>query len=291
MRIFKRFRLLLLAFAFVLPVLISAPASASGTLLWWYKFDSADISGSTVAQQASGTYSSVNMTLFAAQSGDWSLANSNQGVQFTGNTTADQSVGFAKPSSGSALNVPNANTTGIGAQFTYQTAGQFTGCNDTPNVVEIGRSSTTGGGQLKLQLSTCNPGVNVFPECRIAGSDSTPSNDTPLDSTYALKDGHQYDVWCFKSQGAGDGSAQVTIDLIDQTEYPGLTVSVTAVRPVGDVTVPNSEYISAANKYHLPTLATNTDQFNGILYTEDVCSGSTASDASSCLTGAFRTIS
>jgi hypothetical protein len=48
--------------------------------------------------------------------------------------------------------------------------------------------------------------------------------------------------------------------------------------------------VSAANKYPLPTLSANTDQFNGILYTESYCSGLTMSDVTSCITGTFRGI-
>jgi hypothetical protein len=55
--------------------------------------------------------------------------------------------------------------------------------------------------------------------------------------------------------------------------------------------VNSKQYVSGGNKYPLASISHNTDQFNGILYTESFCQGATVTDASSCVTGTFRTIS
>jgi hypothetical protein len=266
--------------------LSAVPANAAGMVLYQYNFSAAKVTGSTVPNLATGTFAGVSLTLFALKSGDWSFANNNQGIQFTGDTTAHQSVAFGKPSSGDTINVPNAGTLGAGVQFTFQ-APQSSTCNDTPNVAQIGRAGTSGVGQVKIQLDNCTSGQPTHVQCRIAGTDSTVTTDHPVDVTgLTLTNGHQYNVKCTKDVGDGSGNATITVTVIDKTT--STTVTASASRPVGDVV--STEYVSAANKYPLPTLSANTDQFNGILYTESYCSGLTMSDVTSCITGTFRGI-
>jgi len=267
--------------------LFAVPASATGTLLYQYNFSAAEVSGNTVPNLATGTFAGVNLTLFALQNGDWSFANNNQGVQFTGDTTAHQSVAFGKPSSGDTINVANADTLGAGVQFTFQAPTSST-CIDTPNIAQIGRSGTSGVGQVKIQLDNCTAGQPTHVQCRIAGSASTVQTDSPVKvSGLALTAGDQYNVKCTKGVGNGSGNATIAVTVVDKTT--NTTVTASASRPVGDV-VNSTEYVSAANKYKLPALSANTDQFNGILYTDSYCSGLTVSDAASCVTSTFRSI-
>lgn len=263
----------------------AVPASAAGTVLYQYNFSAAKVSGSAVPNQATGMFAGVSLKL----SGDWSFANNNQGILFTGNIKGKQSGADGKPSSGDSIDVANADTLGVGVQFTFHAPPAQT-CTDTPNIAQIGRSGTPGEGQVKVQLSSCTPGQPTFVECRIAGSKSNVHTDTPVKvAKLALTPKHQYNVRCSKGAGASSsGKATITVTVIDKSTKPNTTVTASASRVIGDVV--SKQDISAANKFPLPKPADNTDQFNGILYTASFCSGMTVGDINTCITSTFRKI-
>jgi hypothetical protein len=276
------------AAAGLISLLTAGSAMAAGSQLYFYRFDSAHVSGTTIPNQAGGMYSTVALKLFALKSGDWKFANGNQGIQFSGNTTADQSVAYGRPASGDTIDIPNGDTIGAGVQFTFQSPTSAT-CSDTPNVGQVGRSGTAGEGQVKIQLSNCTAGQPTYVECRIAGKDSTVNGDKPVKlSSLPLVNGDQYNVTCTKSAGDSSGNANVKLTVEDVTA--AATKNISGKRLIGDV-INTNQFVSAGNKYGLPKLSQNTDQFNGILYTETFCQGSTVTNASSCVTGTFRTIS
>lgn len=266
--------------------LFAVSANAVGTVLYQYNFSAAEVSGNTVPNLASGTHAGVSLTLFALKKGDWSFAHKNQGIRFSGDTKAHQSVAHGRPSSGNSISVPNADTLGAGVQFTFQapTSGK---CSDTPNIAQIGRAGKAGVGQVKIQLDNCMSGKPTQVECRVAGSKSTVKTDQPIRvAKLTLTNGDQYNVICTKGAGDGSGKATIAVRVIDKTS--NTTVTASASRPVGDVV--SAQFVSAGDKFPLPKLSANTDQFNGILYTDSYCSGVTVSAVASCVTSTFRKI-
>jgi hypothetical protein len=219
------FGVVLLAAVGLSAVLTAGPAMAAGTQLYFYRFDSGHVSGGNVGNQAGGTYSGVSLKLYARVSGDWKFANKNQGIQFSGDTKAHQSVAYGRPTSGDTIDVPNGDTIGAGAQFTFQSPTSST-CSDTPNVAQVGRSGKPGVAQVKIQLSNCTAGKPTYVECRVAGSDSTIKSDQPVRlSSLALVNTDQYDVTCTKSAGNSSGEVNVDLTVRDVTAGTSKTIS------------------------------------------------------------------
>jgi hypothetical protein len=210
--------------------------------------------------------------------GTWSPAA--DGVHFSGDTSGNRSVGFAKPATGFTLNVPATTAVGFGARLVY--AAPTTGLcfGDTPNITQIGRFAAKTA-QAKIQLSKCADNkTHVVMECRFAGS-LTPSSVLPVRSTLPLVDGHAYDVSCIKSADKA-GTATVTLAVTDLSAGSGTVTDVFTVKALGAFT--SSQALSAGNKYPMPAPAKNTDQFVGDLTRAVYCAG-TSADVTSCLRG------
>jgi hypothetical protein len=249
-------------------------ADSDGTLLYSYNFTG---STRTVADLAtSSPYGDVPLTL----RGNWSDA-SPTGVQFSGNTTNEKSVAYGKPTSGDTLDVPSTDALGVAAQLGFQ-APSLSGCDDTPNVTQIGRDGASGAGQIKLQESNCTPGQPTYMECRVAGANDTPQDDLPLASSFKLTAGDNYNVYCVKSRDHG-GTTTLTLTVEDISNPNRQVVTNTAnMDAVGGVVT--TAYISVGNKYKLPAQSQNTDQFNGIVDLNAYCSGDSSDAVITCLT-------
>jgi hypothetical protein len=131
-------------------------------------------------------------------------------------------------------------------------------------VTQTGRFN---GAQAKLQLSNCGAGtMNVFTECRFAGSASAPA---PVVSTTPLVNGARYTLVCLKapdSQGHTVLTVQVTRLSTGTTSSNKFTVDA-----VGSLVT--TAYLSAGNKYPLPKAADNTSQFTGDMSRAVYCVG------------------
>lgn len=251
-------------------------ADSDSTLLYSYNFTG---SAWTVADLAtSSPYGDVPLTL----KGNWSDA-SPTGVQFIGNTTNEQSVAYGKPASGDTLDVPSTDALGVATQIGFQTP-SVSGCDDTPNVTQIGRDGTSGLGQIKLQESNCTPGQPTYMECRVAGANDTPQEDLPLVSSFELTAGDDYNAYCVKSPDSG-GKTKLTLTVEDISNPNHQVVTNTAnMDAMGDVVT--NRYVSAGNQYKPPAQSQNTDQFNGIVDLNAYCSGDSSDAVITCLTNA-----
>jgi hypothetical protein len=252
---------------------VTAAASSSSALVYDYEF--AGTTG-TVSNSAVGG-PAVPLTLV----GPWTLTA--DGVHFSGDTSGNRSVGFAKPATGFTLNVPASTVIGFGARIGYAAPATGVCFGDTPNITQIGRFAAKTA-QAKIQLSKCADNrTHVVMECRFAGS-LTPSTVLPVRSTLPLVDGHAYDVSCTKSADKG-GTATVTLSVTDLSVAGSATVTnVFSVKALGAFT--SSQALSAGNKYPMPAPAKNTDQFVGDLTRAVYCAG-TSGDVASCLSAAL----
>jgi hypothetical protein len=255
-----------------------APAAATTTratsaLLYDYEF--AGTTG-TVSNSAAGG-PALPLTLV----GPWSPVA--DGVHFSGDTSGNRSVGFAKPATGYTLNVPATTVVGFGARVVYAAPPTGVCFGDTPNITQIGRFAANTA-QAKIQLSKCADNkTHVEMECRFAGS-LTPATVLPVRSTLPLVDGDAYDVSCTKSADKAS-TATVTLAVTDLSVPGSATVTDTfSVRALG--ALKTSQALSAGNKYPMPAPAKNTDQFVGDLTRAVYCTG-TSGNVSSCLSAAL----
>jgi hypothetical protein len=252
----------------VLPAGI-AQAAAPGSL---YSY-TLDDSTSTVANAAE-TNTSVNLNLL----GDWSQTTF--GVNFEGNTVSKQSVAYAKPTSGSTINVPASQAFGGSVLFKYQSPTSGTCFSDSPNVTQIGKYGS-GLTQFKFQLSNCGKSKTaVFPQCRVAGSSGA---NNPVTGTKSLVNGATYVLQCVKSPDPVSGSASLQMNL---TKIDPINGNITytnnfAITRTGSLY--SSQYLSIANQYPLKSQSNNTDQFNGEISKIAYCAGATLIDAKACL--------
>ena len=243
-------------------------AAAQGSL-YSYTLD-----GSTaVVANSAAANTSVNLNLW----GDWSQTAF--GVKFEGNTTNKQSVAYAKPASGSTINVPASQAFGGSVLFTYQAPAN--GCfSDSPNITQIGKFGS-GLTQFKFQLSNCGKSSSaVFPQCRVAGSSGA---NNPVTGTQSLVNGATYILQCVKSPDPVSGSASLQMNLtkIDPLNGNVAHVNNFAINRTG--TLNSTQYLSVANQYPLKTQSNNTDQFNGEISKLAYCTGATIADVKACL--------
>lgn len=201
--------------------------------------------------------------------GNWT--SNGAGVAFTGNTSGKRSVGVADPASSSTIDVPGDAAVGAVIDFTASRCS-----SDSDNLAQIGRFGS-GEAQVKLQLGACSGGV-VKPQCRVAGA-NTPKGAAPVTGSGTVQPGRRYVLECIKSPDVG-GSANVTVRLTDVAA--GTTTTRTASIPDTGRIV-SSKPLSVANKYPLPKMSQNTDQFNGTVRRVEVCSGTSVSEVRSCL--------
>ena len=205
-------------------------------------------------------------------SGAWSLVP--DGVDFTGDTQGNSSVGYANPATGYTLHAPARWAVGVGTRVIYYAPSAGTCFSDTPNITQIGRySAHSPDAQVKLQLSDCaTSSTQVSIECRFAGSLTAP-NAPPLVSTMPLVSGDAYNVTCVKSPDATDGTATIKLTVTDLsvTPVPQSVTNTFTVPALGYLRT--YSYLSAGNKYPLPPPASNTDQFNGVITRVVYCTG------------------
>lgn len=260
-------------------VLLMAPQPTASipTLLYDYQFIG---SNGTILNSAPGG-AAVPLTL----SGDWQSVPA--GVRFTGNTSGKWSVAYGRPASGYTLDEPSTAAVGFGSKFTYWPPANGTCFGDTPNIIQIGRYALNAA-QAKIQLSSCAASkTKVMAECRFGGS-LTSSATPPVVSTLPLIDGDRYVVKCTKSPDQPNGSTTITLAVTDLDATTGVKKVVDTFKVAAIGNMRTTQYISAANKYPLPPLADNTDQFNGVITIAAFCAG-TPTAVSTCLSANLPT--
>ncbi|QQS18161.1 metallophosphoesterase family protein [Candidatus Saccharibacteria bacterium] len=249
----------------ILPAIISSAQAASPDSLYTYDFRS--VTGTT--QNLATANSSVNLSFV----GSWTSDNS--GTNFTGNTTNTQSSSYAKPASGDTINVSSNQAVGASALFVYRDTCQ----PDSENISQIGIFAA-GTSQVKLQLSKC-VSSKTYPECRIAGA-LTPTGTLAVRGSQALVDGSTYRLTCVKGADVG-ASAPFTMQtvLVDTINGNQTTTNTFNIPDTG--LIRSTNYLTAGNKYPLPTQTKNTDQFIGKLVKLSYCKSVDALAVTNCL--------
>lgn len=275
---FKKYHALLVAvvvgtgFAGLATILSNNADAAMANSL--YSYDLRNVASASVANGAAAN-TAVNLNL----KGSWSAQP--EGVAFTGNLVDQQSVGWAKPSTGPTLYVAAQDSLAFGAAFTFQAPAAGTCFKDSSNMVQIGRFGDLMT-QAKLQLSSCGKSKTAtYIQCRIAGN-STRSSVAPVMSTMPLENGASYTATCTKGLNAS-GTTVVSLSVTKHDAVNGdYTVGNTFTTPATGI-MRSTQYLSVANKYPLPTLAKNTDQFVGTISKVAFCKGSNQEVALFCL--------
>jgi hypothetical protein len=265
--------------AVVAAALLVGPAAATATttapaLVYNYQFKGT--TGTVTNSAPSGPVAPLTLT------GTWS--NSTNGVLFHGNLTGDESVGFARPSTGNTLTASSSQAVGSGAQIVYEPPAGATCFTSTPNVTQIGKFNPNGAStQAKIQESNCGTSKNsVHMQCRFSGSLSSATAPN-VTNRLPLVSGDTYNVTCVKSPDHADGTATVTLTVTSLTTGTTLT-SRFIVPAVG--AMDSTAYLSVGNKYPLAPPANNFDQFNGGMNSTVYCVG-TVTAVKSCLSTAL----
>lgn len=222
--------------------------------------------GSGTVANAAAANPAVPLTL----TGAWTA--SAYGVHFAGDLAGTQSVGWAKPTSGTTVSVAANQSLGAAIRFRYSAPPPGSTCfADSHNLTQVGRYGD-GLSQLKIQLSNCgDSAANVYVQCRVAGAATTPATtQVPKQSTLALLDGQQYVVRCVKAPDTATG-APLTLKVTRLVAAP-TTVSATFTVPATGA-ISSTAALSVANKYPLPAPAANTDQFVGDVAKVAYCAG------------------
>ena len=242
-------------------------ASVTGTSALLYDYEFTGTTGTVVNSAPGGP--AVPLTL----DGTWSAVAT--GVQFSGNTTGDESVAFGKPTSGFTLNEPKTAAVAVGTRIQYQRPASGKCFTNTPNLSQIGLfNAKPTPTQVKLQLSSCaTSSTQVMVECRFAGSlTTTAGSDPPVVSSLPLVSGHVYNISCVK---APDHSGMTTITLNVTPVKTGVTTTDTfSVNAIG--AMQSKQFISVGNIYPLPPPANNTNQFIGTMTRTIYCAGTNA---------------
>ncbi|HET8670215.1 MAG TPA: fibronectin type III domain-containing protein [Candidatus Saccharimonadales bacterium] len=248
-----------------------ARAATPGSL-YSYSLDGA----SATIPNAAASNTNVAMAL----QGSW--AQTSFGVQFEGNLTNKQSVGYAKPASGSTLTIPASQAIGASVLLKYKAPVGANCFSDSPNISQIGKflANTT---QFKLQLSNCGKSsTNVYPQCRVAGA-STPTSVLPVMGSTPLVNGETYIIQCVKSPDPVSGNATVQLKTthIDMVNGHTTTTNNFSVAKTGNMN--STQYLSVGNKYPTAPQTNNTDQFNGEVSKLAYCTGADIAAAQTCL--------
>ncbi len=248
-----------------------ARASENGSL---YTYNLSTVNGTTVANTAQSN-TTVALNLY----GNWELTNG--GLNFDGNLTDKQSVGYAKPLSGNTINVLATESFGGAIKFVYKAPAAGTCFKDSNNLSQIGRFAAKTA-QLKIQLSSCGGSKTaVYPECRVAGA-LTPTTVLPVRGTQALVDGNQYVLSCIKSADPATGLPTVVLETTQlNVEGNVATTNTFSVAKTG--VIKTTAYLSVANKYTLPAISKNTDQYVGTINVVSFCKLTTVDEVRYCL--------
>lgn len=246
-------------------VVAHLPSTGEEYSLYTYDLASA---GNTVANQAAAN-TGVSLNL----SGSWT--SNDRGVNFSGDLTANQSTGYAKPATGNTLNIAADQAFGAAAIFSRTNV-----CNPEVQLLTQTGLYLAGTAQLKLQMSKCNStsGNQTFPECRIAGL-STPNNTLALRGSAALDASKDYKLECVKAPDNG-ANAVVTMKLTDLATDQ-VTTNTFTIPATGAITT--TSYLSVGNKYPLGPNANNTSQLNGLLSKVGYCSSAEVATTQLCL--------
>ena len=171
---------------------------------------------------------------------------------------------------------------GTTVKFKYQAPTTGSCFGDSRNIAQIGRFGA-GLAQVKLQTSNCGKfSANVFPECRMAGSNST-VNDVPMSGTQPLVNGETYILKCYKDLDPASGQTVLNlkttrVDAVNGNQFTHDTFSIT--RPG---LMQSTAYLSVANKYALPPPSQNTDQFVGDIAKVAYCASASLTALATCL--------
>jgi hypothetical protein len=256
----------LVAVALLIAPAAAKTAHAASALIYDYKFKGTT---GTVANSApGGPVASLKLI------GTWK--NTTNGVNFSGNTTGNESVAYGRPATGYTLSASASQAVGFGVKIVYKAPAGATCFADTPNVTQIGKYPAA---QVKIQESSCATSKDkVLLQCRFAGSKSA-SKVPSVTNKMPLVNGTTYAASCMKSPDSTAGTASVTFSVTNLKTSNTLTnhFSVSATGAIR-----STEYISVANKYPLPRPASNVDQFNGGVNSTVYCVGTVAA-VTSCL--------
>jgi hypothetical protein len=255
-------------------VLTSTPQMADATSpgsLYSYDFTNTALA-SPVANNAA-TNSNVGINLY----GTWSQ--SSFGIHFAGNMSGQQSVAYARPTSGNTISVAGNQAFGGAITFKYEAPTSGNCFSDSHNLTQIGRFGA-GLSQAKLQLSNCGIDNNeVFVQCRMAGSNSS-VNDVPLASTQPLVGGEAYMAKCVKAPDPTSGTTTMQLT-VTRLSNGNTTTDNFAITRTGSIQ--STAYLSVGNKYALPSPSQNTDQFVGDVAKVAYCAGTTTISVNDCL--------
>lgn len=246
-------------------------ASTANTL-YSYTLDGS----SAVVSNAAASNNNVNMTL----AGNWSQ--SAFGVHFTGNTTNQQSVGYAKPASGYTLDVAANQSVGSIVKFKYQAPVGRSCFSDSSNISQIGKFASKTA-QVKIQFSNCgNNSSQVFIQCRLAGS-NTGTGELPKTNPQPMVNGSVYIAKCMKHPDPSSGNGTMTLSVTKIDEANGNTNTSNNFSIARPGTMRSTQYLSVGQKYPLPSISNNTDQFVGDIAKIAYCKASTVADVEACL--------
>jgi len=255
----------------VLPLTSLVHAQALGSLYSYNLTGSSSVIANTAAENAG-----VNMNL----TGNWSQTPF--GVRFEGDLVSKRSVGYAKPASGSTINVPGTQAVGAAVLFRYQSPVSASCFSDSDNITQIGKFGA-GLSQIKLQFSNCGvSSTKVYVQCRMAGSNST-TNDGPVTGTLPLVDGETYLATCVKAPDPASGSAIIELKTVRIDTVNGNQTVSNAFAITRTGTISSTDYLSVANKYPFGAQSANTDQFNGEVSRVAYCKGADIVAAKACL--------
>ncbi|MBT1001695.1 hypothetical protein KIH31_03690 [Paenarthrobacter sp. DKR-5] len=254
----------------------STGSTAGGTLLYSYVLGKS----TTSVPNAAPVNTAVPLSLY----GNVSIADSGSALRFDGNTVDQQSVGYAKPASGTTMAAAASESYGAAVKFTFELPGTQKCFTDSPNYTQIGRFGT-GLSQLKIQMSKCSTNTTaVFPECRVAGTLSATTIPV-VRGTQALIPGKTHIITCIKSPDRSDGTSTVTVETTRLEPTGNITTTNTVkVARTGDFS--STAYLTVANKYQLPAQQNNTDQAIGNFYGVSYCKATLPDDVRTCLTAA-----
>lgn len=202
-----------------------------------------------------------------------------QGVRFHGNLSGTATVGYARPA-GVTLDEPASTAVGIGVHFRYREPLSGTCNSDSLNISQVGRDQSFQP-EAKIQLTNCEDSRSrVYLQCRFAGA-LTSTDVFPVTSSVAMRSGDRYLVTCRKTPDH-NGEAHVQIAVTDLTaKHPTRVKQRFTVAALGRMLT--SRFVSVGNKYPLPSVGTNTDQFQGLVTRTVVCVG-TSAVVQKCLT-------
>lgn len=261
---------------FILAIFMGIKIVNAATTNSQYSYNFSGIGSNSTVANGAATNTGVNLVLY----GNWTPTDF--GVHFSGDTVSQQSVAYGKPTTGATINVSANQAVGVATKFKYQAPSGSTCFSDSPNITQIGKFAANVA-QIKLQLTNCGKDVGkVFTQCRIAGANST-TNDYPVTGTQELVDGATYILKCSKAPDPTSGKTTLELKTVktDPVNGNSATIDSFKINPPG--LIKSTQYISVGQKYALPQISSNTDQFVGDVAKVAYCKAGSLNAVKTCL--------